>query len=266
MLRLLRIEFRKLKSSNAFYIFSFFYFLSLAGFAWFMGSFGIDFDKIKMNFGDLGIFDFPNIWQNITYVASFFKIILAIIFITFITNEYQYRTLRQNLIDGLSKKEFIASKVLMMIALAGVSTLFVFAIVMIIGLTQSSFLELDIIVMKSSFMIAYFIKLVSFFSFIMLIAFYVKKTGFSMASLFIWAAIVEPLLQYKFLPEGWARFLPLNAMSNLIHEPFTRITNADKLIGNITFNYVDPIDVIITLSYTVLFIYLSYMIVKKRDL
>jgi len=265
MLRLLRIEFRKLKSSNSFYIFSFFYFLSLAGFAWFMGSFGIDLDKIKMNLGDLGIFNFPNIWQNITYVASFFKIIFAIIFVTFITNEYQYRTLRQNLIDGLSKKEFIASKTLMMTVLAAISTIFVFLIIMIIGLTQSSFLEFDVIIMRSSFIFAYFVKLIAFFSFIMLIAFFVKKTGFSMATLFIWW-IFELVLKFKYLPEGWDIYLPLESMSNLIHEPFSKITNADQLLGNTTFNFVDPVNVVISLAYTTLFIYLSYIIVKNRDL
>ncbi|MEN8139332.1 MAG: ABC transporter permease subunit [Bacteroidota bacterium] len=266
MLRLLSIEYRKLKTNNAFFIFTFFYFLALAGFAWIIGSVGVDIESINMNFGDIGVFDFPNIWQNITYIAAFFKIILAIIIITFITNEYQYRTLRQNLIDGLSKKEFIASKVLMMMVLAGISTLFVFAIIMIIGLTQSSFLEPDIIIMKSSFIFAYFLKLVAFFSMVMLIAFFVKKTGFSLATLFIWAAIIEPLMKYKVLPEGWDRILPLQAMSNLIHEPFTRITNADKVFGNITYSSVDLTDVFITLGYTVIFIYLSYYIVKKRDL
>lgn len=266
MIRLLKIEYRKLKSSNAFYIFTFFYLLALASFAWLLGSFNIDLDKINVSFGDIGVFDFPHIWQNITYVTAFFKIILAIIFITFITNEYQYRTIRQNLIDGLSKKEFLASKVLMMISFALISTIFVFLIIMIIGLTKSSFMEFDIIIMKSSFIFAYFLKLVAFFSFVMFIAFIVKKTGFSLASLFVWAAIAEPLLKYQVLPEGWARILPLEAMANLIHEPFSRITNADKLLNNTTYNFVDPIDVGITIAYTMLFIFLSYMVIKKRDL
>ncbi|MCK5782305.1 MAG: ABC transporter permease subunit [Flavobacteriales bacterium] len=266
MLRLFKIEFRKLKTNRSFYIFTSFYLISLVGLAWTMGSFNLNFNQAEVNLGNIGIFDFPNIWQNITYVASFFKIILAIIFITFITNEYQYRTLRQNLIDGLSKKEFLASKVIMMVSMAALSTLFVLAIILIIGFTQSSYLEMDIIFMKSSFIFAYFIKLVAFFSMIMLIAFVVKKTGFSLATLFIWAVIIEPLLTYKFLPEGWSRALPLEAMSNLIHEPFSRITNADKLIGNITYSSVDPIDVAISLAYTTLFIFLSYQVLKKNDL
>ena len=266
MLRLLKIEFRKLKSSNAFYIFSFFYLLALAAFAWIIGTFNVDFDKINVSLADVGIFDFPHIWQNLTYITSFFKIILAIIFITFITNEYQYRTLRQNLIDGLSKKEFLGSKVLMMLSFALASTIFVFMLIMTIGLWKSAYNELDIIFMKSSFIFAYFLKHVAFFSFVMMIAFIVKKTGFSLASLFVWAAIFEPLLKFKLLPDAWDRLLPLEAMGNLIHEPLTRITNADKLLENTTYDFVDPIDVGIVIGYTLLFIYLSYIILKKRDL
>jgi ABC-2 type transport system permease protein len=37
----------------------------------------------------LPLYDFPDVWQNMTYVATFFKIILAFIVIISVTNENQ---------------------------------------------------------------------------------------------------------------------------------------------------------------------------------
>lgn len=265
MLRLFKIEFRKLRTNKSFFIFTLIYFLSITGLAWVLGG-SMNFDNFDLNLGDLGVFNFPGIWQNLTYVAAFFKIILAIIILTFITNEFEYRTIRQNVIDGLSKKEFLASKFIMILAISFVSTIYITIVTLIIGLTQSSFTEFDIIIMNSSFIIAYFVKLVSFFTLIMMIAIILKKTGFSLASLFIWAVVVEPILKWKVLPENLGRFLPLEAMANLIHEPFSKITNADKIIGNTTYSTVDPIDIIINIVYITIFLYVSYTAIKRRDL
>jgi len=49
-------------------------------------------------------------------------------------NEYSYGTLKQNLIDGMSKKEFILSKFITVVAFSIVSTLFVFITSLILGL------------------------------------------------------------------------------------------------------------------------------------
>ncbi len=60
----------------------------------------------------MGIFNFPFIWHFNTYVAAWLKFFLAIVIVSMMANEYSYGTLKQNLIDGLSKQEFILSKFL----------------------------------------------------------------------------------------------------------------------------------------------------------
>lgn len=74
--------------------------------------------SIKINFfgfftlelGELGIFNFPIIWHITTFFAAQFKFFFAIVVVSMIGNEYSNKTIKQNLIDGLSKKEFILSK------------------------------------------------------------------------------------------------------------------------------------------------------------
>ena len=66
-------------------------------------------------------------------------------------------------------------------------------------------------------------------------------------------------------------FFPLRSMSNLIHEPFTKL-NAVRTIGNqigvdnIKDYSVHFSTIAIVISWIVIFNFLSYKIIKKRDL
>src|SRR5690606_33321147 len=92
----------------------------------FLGS--IEMNGNKMSESDLqevGLFAFPDVWHNITYVAGFLKFILALIIIIDVTNDYTFRTNRQHIIDGLSYVEYTATKVILIFWLAIVSTLLI---------------------------------------------------------------------------------------------------------------------------------------------
>ena len=67
------------------------------------------------------------------------------------------------------------------------------------------------------------------------------------------------------------QFLPMESISNLIKEPFTRLsavkTVAKQVGENLTKDFsVQPLDLLIALVWTALFIYFSYALLKKRDL
>src|SRR5690606_39853747 len=79
-----------------------------------------------------------------------FKLFLAIVIVSMMSNEYSNKTIKQNLIDGLSKKEFILSKVLTVISLALISTVFVFVVSLVLGLVYSDYNELSIILDRKS--------------------------------------------------------------------------------------------------------------------
>ncbi len=55
-------------------------------------------------------FHFPEVYHTTAYLSSFFTFIPAIVVIMLITNEYQFRTHRQNIIDGWQKNTFIWGK------------------------------------------------------------------------------------------------------------------------------------------------------------
>ncbi len=133
MLRLLTIELHKLKYNKSAKVISIVYFI-LITFIALIASIEFDFGEIHFRIADQGIFNFPFIWHFNTYIAALLKIFLAIVIVSMMANEYSNRTLKQNLIDGLSKKEFVLSKFLTVVLFATVSTLFVFAVSLLLGL------------------------------------------------------------------------------------------------------------------------------------
>ena len=67
---------------------------------------------IKANFtiGALGIhklFAFPCVWATISWIASWFNILLGILVIMLVGNEYQFRTFRKQILDGVSRSQML---------------------------------------------------------------------------------------------------------------------------------------------------------------
>ncbi|WP_420400364.1 ABC transporter permease [Flagellimonas sp.] len=277
MVRLLQIEFIKLWNNRASKILITSYFVLLTSIA-LIAAIKFDIGPVKFHLADQGIFNFPYIWHFNTFVTAIFKLFLAIVIVSMMANEYSNKTIKQNLIDGLSKKEFIASKFLTVISFSLISTVFVFVVSMILGLVYSDYNEISIIFSDMEFLLAFFIKLVGFFSFCLFLGIFVKRSAFALGFLILWAVleqIVFGLLGWKVMSWDSAKavkdFFPLESMTNLIKEPFTRLSavqNIGQQIGeNMSFDYhVYWYEFLIVIFWTVLFVYLSYVLLKKRDL
>ena len=279
MLRLLSIELEKLRYNRSVKVISIVYF-SLILFISAIASIEFNFANVNFRIADQGIFNFPYIWHFNTYIAAILKIFLAIVIVSMMSNEYSYRTLKQNLIDGLSKREFITSKFLTVVLFALISTVFVFTVSLVLGLIFSDYKEIGIIFSDLEYILAYFIKLVGFFSFCMFLGIWVKRSAFAIGFLVIWQ-IFEGLIAILFqyikvksdinLFDSVYNFLPLDAMSDLIKEPFTRLgavqSAANQLGEEFTKSYdVSFVTILIVLVWTFLFVYWSYAFLKSRDL
>src|SRR6187431_330058 len=57
-------------------------------------------------------FSFPEVWHTSAYLISVFVFIPSVLIIMLITNEYTYKTNRQNIIDGWSRRDFMFAKLL----------------------------------------------------------------------------------------------------------------------------------------------------------
>ncbi|CAM3941275.1 MULTISPECIES: ABC transporter permease [Flavobacterium] len=279
MKRLLSIEFQKLYKNRAskFLIATYFVLLSFIAL---IASIKFEIGTFRLHIAEQGIFNFPFIWHFNTFMASIFKLFLAIVIVSMMANEYSYGTLKQNLIDGLSKKEFIISKFLMVIVFAFASTAFIFILSLILGYSFSSYTELSIVFSDLEYLLAYFVKLIGFFSFCLFLGILIKRSAFALGFLLVWYIfenIVSGLLRWQIFPrtdiyQSIDQFFPLEAMSNLIKAPFTRLSAIKNIETTISGEEivrdfgVHSGEILIVLIWTLIFIYLSFWIVKKRDL
>lgn len=281
MLRLLTIEFYKLRHNRASRVLSIIYFGLLTCIA-LIAAIKFDIGPIKFHLADAGIFNFPYIWHFNTFMAAILKFFLLLVIVSMMANEYSYKTLKQNLIDGLSKKEFILSKFYTVVVFALFSTIFIFIISLILGLIYSDYTEIGIITSDLQYLLAFFIKLVGFFSFGLFFGILVKRSAFAVGAMVVWLIIENLFRAYLFYTfrsldnqfekvSDYMQFLPFESMANLIKEPFSRLgavrSIANQVGEEFTKSYdVQATDILIVSVWTFIFIYASYALLKKRDL
>jgi ABC-type transport system involved in multi-copper enzyme maturation permease subunit len=194
-------------------------------------------------------------------------------------NEYSYGTLKQNLIDGMSKKEFILSKFFTVLLFSFISTFFVFIMSLLLGYSFSSFTEFGIVFSDLDYLLAFFTELLGYFSFCLFLGVLIKKSAFALGFLLVWK-IVEGicyLLMKWLLFDTWEKayeilgYFPLQSISNLIADPSRRLsiikTAGNKAGFDMNYDYsVHMSSIVVVLIWTTIFIILSYKIIKKRDL
>lgn len=279
MKRLISIEWQKiwLHRSSKVLLVSYFVILSFIAL---IASVRIQLGTLEIFLAEQGIFNFPYIYHFNTYIAAILKLFLGIIIVSMVANEYTYGTLKQNLIDGLTKKEFILSKFIIVILFSIASTLFVFILSLILGLCFSTYTEASIICSDLEYLLAYLVKLIGFFSMCLFLAVLVKRSAFALGFLLLWniaEGILKGILHFGIFKgtnqaETITQFFPLEAMGNLIKEPFTRLSIVKKIetaiTGPVTAKiYVGSfLDFIIVLGWTVIFVLMSYKIIQRRDL
>ena len=274
MLRLLQLELQKLLLNRTSKILIFISFV-LPFSVLILSSIKINvFGFFTLELGELGIYNFPIIWHITTFFASQFKFFFAIVVVSMIGNEYSNKTIKQNLIDGLSKKEFILSKFYTIVFFSLVATVLLFLISLLIGLYYSSYNELNIILSGTEFLLAYFVKLVGFFSLCLFAGMLVKRSAFALAFLFVlycieWLLVLLIYWQSDYdLASKIQSFFPLDSMYRLIDEPVRRIVMTkfpDKT--EIAYDYaLHWYELVIVLVWTAIFVFLSYRLLKKRDL
>ncbi|MCB0738307.1 MAG: ABC transporter permease, partial [Bacteroidetes bacterium] len=133
MIRLLKIELQKLRPYKPFWILGGLYLLLMVGLSlsshaildWWSGLLGNGIQGILPI--EMPIFDFVDIWQNLTWVGRFYLPVLGFLIVISVYNEINHNTLKQNIIDGMSRNEWVISKILLLLFIslvAGVAVLF----------------------------------------------------------------------------------------------------------------------------------------------
>jgi ABC-2 type transport system permease protein len=272
MLHLLQIDLKKMTSYRTFWVICGLYFLTLG----FTTASGMEILKwIASKFEDFGsslnvnripLYHFPDIWQNLIWVSGLFKLVLAIMVVISITNEYQYRTLRQNIIDGMSRWEFVLSKVLTNVMLSLMSVGMLLLIIAVTGLIYTPELSAMDMLTGSEFLFAYFLEIFAFLSYALMLGVFVQRSGLTIVLLML-SHMIEAIIKLNLFREslepsiGWLKqFFPLESITNLVSLPFPRYAFQEIQ------DTVSLTAVLIALGWAFLFNYFSYLKLKRADI
>jgi ABC-2 type transport system permease protein len=164
-------------------------------------------------------FSFPEVWQTVSYISGFLLFIPGLLIITLITNEMSFRTLRQNIIDGLSRRDFIAIKLLLVLIISAVFTATVFLCGVFFGLLGGGKLA------GGGIFIGYFyIQCVSYSLVALLFGLFIKRSGPAIGIFFVYIWVAERMLSGIMNLGGkpWlGNYLPLSTTDKLIPFPFS---------------------------------------------
>jgi len=267
MLHLLKIDLKKMTSYRTFWVVCGLYFVTLA----FTTASGMEFLKwlartiddfgSKINVSRIPLYHFPDVWQNLVYISGFFKLVLAIMVVISITNEFTYRTLRQNVIDGLSRWEFLLSKILTNVLLSAMSVTMVFLIAFVTGLIYTPSLDWGYVLTDLDFFPAYFLEVFAFLSYALMLGILVQRSGLTIILLML-SHMIEAIIKVN-LPDGMEslkQFFPMQSITNLVPMPFARYAFQEIQ------DYVSITALIIALAWVGIFNYLAYLKLQRSDI
>jgi len=279
-MKLLKLEYYKNLNYTPFKVFTIMYFAILILLLC-IGLINFELFGSPIDLKEQGMYNFPGIWNFTTWIVASLKIFLGLIIVFSICQEFSNRMFKQNTIDGLSREEFIGSKLLTIGIFTLISTIIVFAITLFLGFQYSKTTESALVYKEMFFIGNYFLKLFAFFCFLMFLSILLRKSIFVFLAFFVlwigeWVlGMIETfskihglkgpqrneVLQNDFF---FSKLFPLESMSSLIPNPILRLDMA-KAIG-LKYEFTYPTESLIAcLVWCAIFIFGSYLILKKRD-
>lgn len=182
--------------------------------------------KKGMNFLNTAYY-FPEVWSNIGFWASLFINFLSILIIIMVTNEYTYRTNRQNVIDGWDRMQFYHAKVLLVVILSICATAFVFLLGAIFGgINSGSLANLFSEIQKVGY---FFLLSLDYLGFALLIAIWIRRSGLAIGLFILYSMILENILKgviNYYIDTPYGNLLPLQASDELLPFPLMQMAKA----------------------------------------
>ncbi len=208
----------------------------------------------------LDLFAAPYLWNTTGWLEGFALILPGFLMIILVTNEFSFKTLRQNIIEGLSREQTIASKWLLLLFLAIGCWLIYFIVTLVIGISHNASGTLF-----DGFAFAgyTFLKILLALSVAFIFAIWIKRSGLAIALFLVYYLFIEGIIGYLLdkILFGLGDFLPLSCGSMLVPNPFEKY-----LIGSSIGMRSDYWFVLAGAAWIILFILLSVRYIRRTDL
>ncbi|MGE5520966.1 MAG: hypothetical protein ACM3VS_13630 [Candidatus Dadabacteria bacterium] len=254
MLHNLKIEWLKVKNYSTFWILSSLFIVSIFGINFITYVLPAPKSKDPMASAVVGTpFKFPEVWHTVAYLSSFLLFIPGLLIIIFITNEFSFKTHRQNIIDGMSRSEFIVTKMIIALLVSIMSTILVFLTAYFFGLNEGGNVSFKGI----EYIGYYFVQAISYSGIAIVFALLFKRSGITIGVYFLYIVVLENLLAgiLNKLTNHFGSYLPLESTDSLIPFPFFQA---------LTKNLIYKPNITVLLILAVIYL-IAYYIFSKRN-
>lgn len=220
--------------------------------------------NISINGQELGeqMYNLPDFWQTLVYIASFFNLLFGVLLIVLVADEYNFRTLRQQVIDGLSRAELVLAKLYVILGLGVFATVFLLVLGLYFGLLHGQHHTFDAVFGQIDRLSYYFVQAVGYMALALLFGVVIRKSGLAIIAYIAYAQIVEPILHFR-LPDAVDKFMPMKVLKSLTPMPgqdmLDQLTSPTELLSL-------PWAAAVSVAYIGAFCLLSYYTLKLRDL
>jgi ABC-2 type transport system permease protein len=220
------VEWNKVRKYTAFWVMLILYIV---------GVFGLNFIVYQFHKENLGSgrppgtaqlfgspFDYPDVWQTISWNSGWIFPILGLLLITLITNEYTFKTHRQNVIDGWTRDQFISVKWLWVFKFSGVATVVAFLTSLLFGAMGNTPFSASGMVN----ILWVFLQSISYMALALLFGVLIRKAGLAIVLYFLYTYVLMYMLRHyvnEIAPSAQVgAYLPLTLSNELIAFPFLK--------------------------------------------
>ncbi len=271
MLYLLQLEWKKFKHYRTFKVMAILYFILLpltliVGKAFF-GFANPPKEVINMDL----FYAFPEVWRYLAYIGNWLSFFfLGFIGVLCVTMEYSNKTLRQNIITGVTRNEFFIGKLLFILSVCLGATLYFALVGFSFGIFNTNSLYMTKILRGTSQIPLYFLMCFGYMIFGFFLGILVRRTGLALFLYLVYILFLEPVIRWaahgKIFFNKSIHFYPLNAIEDLA--PIPILDMVDNMTRQNEFSILlTPTEAVITtLIYLSIFIFIAYSRIKHSDL
>ena len=237
MKKLLQIEWMKVKSYLTFWVLIGLFIAAIVGINYISYRSNLE---LKKNFpmGEMltgSPFSFPQIWNTISWMSSWVLYFPGFIIIFLVSNEYTFKTHRQNIIDGLSRRQFVMTKLFVAFILTVACTILVFLSTVIFGFSSGSSFTTEGMSRLANFFLCAWVYIL----FAMLLAFLFRKAILAIGVFFVYGLIIDNILTFfiRWSTQGghYGNYiLPIDVADSLLPHPFQKQTDSFMSSPNMT--------------------------------
>ncbi len=218
MIRNLQIEWMKIKNYRVFQVFSVLYTLGILLIIFIFYKIYLQLtSRLTGRDGSdlLGLFSESTIWSTVGFATSMLLYLPGMVIISLFINEVNFKTHRQNIIDGWKRETFIYTKIglIVVISLCVMVMNFIATLVMA-NITNTPFN----ITAGLTTLVYTCIQAFVYMMFALMLATFFRRSGVAIIVFFIYGLLLEWLLMWLFynISPGLQYFLPLQVADSLI--------------------------------------------------